>query len=291
MGKHSVPQHYLRAFAAPGDHGMIWMFDQFSGQWKHLPIKAVAQGSDYFDSVTETALTNQIETPAQSALSKLREFLPITANDRYCFVNYIGAMMMRVPRRRRKALELAPGVIAETIRQFRDEVAELTQKGIIDETTAEKALEEADKISQEHNSAIPESMLNVINSPFPRVRILAAINEMTWRVVSATTTPVRLLTSDNPVYFHEGIGLGHADAEFTLPLSPDVVLMADRSGPPRGLLYMRGNTALMKEVNRRAVAGAERFVFHHERADWVTKVFANTQARPRPNRIKWDSRR
>jgi Protein of unknown function (DUF4238) len=64
MGKHYVPQRYLRGFECSERAGWIWMYDKRRGTVKQLPIKQVAQEADFYDSADEVELNEQVEKPA-----------------------------------------------------------------------------------------------------------------------------------------------------------------------------------------------------------------------------------
>ena len=43
MGKHYVPQKYLRGFSDPKDPSAIWMYDKKAARFTHASVEKVAQ--------------------------------------------------------------------------------------------------------------------------------------------------------------------------------------------------------------------------------------------------------
>lgn len=95
----------------------------------------------------------------------------------------------------------------------------------------------------------------------------------------------RFITSDNPAFFFEGLGLGNPDSELTFPLSPGVALLADWQGAPFSVSVFIAKTSLVREGNRRVVSGAERFIYSHAPQPWLPRV-ASKQP-PYLSRIQW----
>lgn len=58
-----------------------------------------------------------------------------------------------------------------------------------------------------------------------------------------------------------------------------------QEGPRESLVTVQARPSLVKEANRRVASGAERFLFSHERGDWIATL-AN---KPHPflSRIQW----
>jgi hypothetical protein len=119
MGNHYVPWHYLRHFEAPEQPGMIWTYDKTGGAQKLLPIIAVAQAKGFYDPEDEAALNTQVEAPALASLAKLRRRELLDGDGRARLALYIATLMLRVPRRRRKTLELVPSVLKDTTDKLR----------------------------------------------------------------------------------------------------------------------------------------------------------------------------
>lgn len=70
MGKHYLPQEYLKGFADPSTPLSLWQFDKKSGDFTKEPaaIKKIAQQRNYYDDDTESLLNSQVEIPGNRVL-------------------------------------------------------------------------------------------------------------------------------------------------------------------------------------------------------------------------------
>lgn len=286
MGQHTVPQKYLKGFCIPNEPGMIWMYDKMARRFAEtpIPVKVVVQEANYFDPETEKELSESVEGPAHAVLARLRRCEPISTDDRLSFSMYVATMIMRVSGRRRKSLEMMPSVLKSTIKEIRTLIDEWAQGPNIDQKLVARRLEEVEQAREKFLHEPPAEVIDHIRSPWPNRKLAELIYEMTWRVVMSDQT-TRFLTSDNPAYFFEAYGLGKPETEVTFPLSSNLALLASWQGPREGLIIVQAKPMLVKEVNRRVASGAERFVFYHERRDWI----ATLADKPRPflSRIRW----
>ena len=107
---------------------------------------------------------------------------------------------------------------------------------------------------------------------------------MSWRIVMAPAGS-SYLTGDAPASFLESLGLKNDEAEVVFPLASHVALHMCWQGPPGGTIRLPTSAAIVKEVNRRVAVDAVRFVFYHERQEWVARL-ANNPA-PYLSRIRW----
>jgi hypothetical protein len=72
MGKHYVPQEYLRGFASSPERTHVWMFNKATSAWSHPAISKAAQKPDYYSPEAERDLHVMVERPANVALKVLR---------------------------------------------------------------------------------------------------------------------------------------------------------------------------------------------------------------------------
>lgn len=284
MGHHYVPQQYLRGFAVPESPGEIWMYDKLSRRSVQTSIKFIVQEAGYYSEKTEKQLSELVEGPAYHALNKLRRGESIGDTERTHMALYIGTMLMRVPRRRRKAFEMLPGVLEDTINKVSTQVEQWAHSEGADPQVVSRRFAELERARESLRREPPLEVVEQIRAPWPSERVLALVSAMTWRIVS-TGGVAFFLTSDNPAYFFEAYGLGNPESELTFPLSSDMALLASWQGMPLEIIFLNAKPALVKEVNRRVASGAERFVFYHAREEWVAKI-ADKQ-RPYLSRIKW----
>jgi hypothetical protein len=284
MGHHYVPQEYLRGFADPHSPGAIWMYDKLSRRFLHASIKSIVQEAGYYSKEAEKQLSELVEGPAHYALKKLRRGDSIGDTERTQMALYLGTMLMRVPRRRKKAFDMLPGVLEDTINKVSAQVVQWAHSEGADFQLVSRRFAELERARESLRREPPLEVVEQIRAPWASERILALVSAMTWRIVS-TGGVAFFITSDNPAYFFEAYGLGNPESELTFPLASDMALLASWQGAPRETIFLNAKPALVKEVNRRVASGAERFVFYHAREEWVAKI-ADKQ-RPYLSRIQW----
>ena len=281
MGQHYVQQHYLRCFGTPENPDNIWMYDKISKKFKQLPIKKAAQSSGFYSEEDERALSEMIESPAQDPLEQLRNGQQIESQGRLAVAIYLESMIKRVPHRRKKMLEKAPQVKNKLLARIRKSAESLALKYNL---TPAELLPRIEQWEQKFDSKPLSMKDDLIRRQWFSLDLIGCILSMTWRVIKAAESHL-FLTSDNPVFFDEGYGLKEPHGEFSFPLSTDVALHGSWQGSREGLLFVQAKPALVKEINRRVVFVAERFVFYHQNASWVSVVAA--KQRPRLTQIQW----
>ena len=283
MGHHYIPQHYLRGFEVSGQPGMIWMYNKTAKTSKCLPIKSVAQESDYYEEADEKALADQIERPALRSLAALRRRQRLDSDDRRRLAIYIASLIVRVPRRRAEADAIYPDTLQETATRHREQWKQWADSSDADSAVAALGLAEIERIERKFAAERPTEVGKLIRSPWPSPRYAELLYTMTWRVVVSSSE--KFITSDNPTHFFEDYGIGRPESEVYFPLAPDVGLHMSRHGAPGELSFPPGRSAIVKELNARVATGAVRFVFSAGPARWLGKVCEKRNRSP--NRIQW----
>jgi hypothetical protein len=258
------------------------MLDKQSREWSRPTISKVAQERDYYPADIERELNRQVEAPGHVALKLLRGAQPLQSSQWVDLLGYIAVMLMRVPRKRRKGWEAVPQVLESTMSRVRAEIADLRRPDNDDRVNA--TLVFLDRLEAKYAVTPPEEVQRQISSPWPSDRIARAVGTMAWRLVSIPLGHY-LITSDNPAYFFESLGLGRDESELTFPISPSLALMGSRQGDPQTVVKVTAKPVLVKEINSRIASGAERFVFTHRRAEWIEKIALRKN--PSLNRIQW----
>ncbi len=118
MGRHFVPQAYLRAFQDHSKPGYIWTLPRGESEPRLLPIKKVAQSRGFYDSVTEKELAYLVELPANPVLEKLRNRQSLEPADRFALSLYMETMLERVPKNRERAERLLQPSLAPQSSRF-----------------------------------------------------------------------------------------------------------------------------------------------------------------------------
>ena len=274
MGQHYIQQHYLRCFGIPGDSDYIWMYDKSSKGFKRLPVKSVAQSRGFYREEDERALSETVEQPAQVPLEELRNGRQVDGRARRAIATYIESMIKRVPHHRKKRIDMAPKVKKELLEGIRENPALVAQEINLTQT---KVPDGIDQWEQRFDSRPLSMKDDLIRDQRSSSDVIDCIASMTWKVIKAHDAN-RFLTSDNPVFFDEGYGLKEPDGEFSFPLSSDVALHGSWKRH-----IVQKESGVVKEINRRTAFKAERFVFYHQKARWVSVVAEKLQ--PSLNRI------
>ena len=282
MPPHILPQHYLQQFASPSNSKDVWRYDIHSREFKLLPIKNVAMSNDFYSAEDERWLSEEIEGPAQYGLQRLRDRQPLDFESRCKIAAYLDSMIKRVPRTRRKLLGTDPRLKPRALEMIRTELEGWASS--CDMTPEELSLHLDDWESGKGDT--PLTLKNdIVRHQWASSRIIHAVFLMAWTMI-ASHGPDRFVTGDNAVFIHDGYGLGNPESEFSVPLSTDVALHGSWPHSNRSnLTYVTASPALVKEINRRTVFLAERFVYCHREEPWIPRLAAESPRRF--NRIPW----
>jgi hypothetical protein len=282
MGKHYVPQEYLRGFATDSDLTHVWLFDKKTHRWSHAAITKVAQEADYYTPEDEFRLATEVEKPGHRALDKLRKREELSADERDDVVYYAAAFLTRVPRRRRKGRELFPQILQSNMSETRAELSRLTTDKNAGRVSA--VLHQLERIERDYERKIPNAILSQLAEPWPTEAMVAAIQKMTWRLVDVPSGSF-LFATDNPATFFDSYGVGSELSELTMPLSSNRALLGSYQGTPSGTVNVTAKSTVVKEINRRMASSAERFLFSPRRASWIETLA--TRKNPFLSRILW----
>lgn len=261
VGSHFVQQALLRWFQDPARPGFVWTYVR--GQEPHLAnIAKVAQSPGFYDPEVETALNQHVEAPTTPLLDVLRRGEDLNAEGRYRVAVYVATTIKRVPRSRQRGKPLIPKVLEDVVEGLRAELPDLAAG---DTARLEKYRIDLDAAHEKYRAAAPPDVLDQLRDPRPTREMVEAIRSMSWRLLVATP-PEMFLTSDNPVFYFEGRGLGNADSEFSLPLSPMHSLHGCRQPVPGGGLEVRpAERKLVYELNRRMANNATKLLFANKK--------------------------
>jgi hypothetical protein len=286
MGDHYAPRKYLLGFCDPKEPGRIWVYDRVAKRRFRTTVGNVAHENNYYDPEDEKALNEWVEMPANPIIGRLREGGGIAGEDREKLAVYIATFICRVPYRRTLAKAVAPEAIQETIRETREQILTQGEQLGLSSDLIERKLAEVDSFAEKYKSDYPPEVWEQIRNPWPTEKIVQAVYRMTWRVL-ASEGPSYFLSSDNPVFFFNGIGLGNSDSEFSFPLSSRLLLL--------GNLWRGRQTSPMvidqhyvKEFNRRTASKSTRFLFYHEWQDWIAALGDKQEQHHRLNRLVWN---
>ena len=274
----------LRNFQIPAKAGFIWLFDKRDGRPRVASIEKVAQSRHFYDPAIEIQLNTDVELPGTAVIERLCNAAPISESEREVLTVYIGTMMMRVPERRLRAHALIPKILAESRQRVREELIAAAQQTNANPALLSRRLAENDRMVANLAVDPPAEVIEQIRAPWPTIRILQAVYEMDWRILTAPG-PSLYATSDNPAFFFTSFGIGRAESELTFPLSTKCVLHGCHERDGGGVKFLQATEQLVREVNRRMVSGATRLVFYHENAEWLERM--SRKGELRLNRVVW----
>lgn len=250
MGKHYIPQFLLSGFT---EEGRLFVFDKVRAQWFASQPKSIANEGDLWPDETENFVTENIENPAQHAIEQLRGRHQLTAPDRHALARYIAFLWKRVPANREQFLNALPEV-GERIRRDLNQTLKVEQRVI--------ANKHIDKLIAERPAALWQAS---IQAGFRR-DVPGAIVGMQWQVIHADEPS--FFASDNPVFFFRTDGIGRSTSELTLPFSSRAALVGRYALGDRPL-HVSAQSSQVKEINRRTVSKATRFVFAQTKQPWM----------------------
>lgn len=272
MRTHYVPLHYLRGFAEQGEREIIWVFDKTTGHSFATQPQNVAAEHDYYPEEVEQFLANLVEEPSNRMLCRIREDLLFSVEDKNEFARYILAMIRRVPRHRERLYqEVLPDALENTLSDWRATIQSFMDDGQLDGVTYSRRMSEIDRIEEEWKQDLPEDLMPENQPPQISREVVDFLASMHWTFVIAEGSSM-FLTSDNPVFYTEGIGMGKPESELMFPLSTRVALWVKRLPISEDCAFRHARQFLVREANKRTVRNATRFVMYHEDAEWVRKL-------------------
>lgn len=285
MGFHYVPQKYLSRFADPASPETIWLYDKQGGAPRAIGIPAVAQSRDFYSSNDEAKLADIVEGPADPVISKLLRHEALAGRERVQLSFYIATMFRRVPYRRRKVYEtIVPAVIDRLFAEMRADMVRAAEAQSLDPLLLTYQAAQLAAQEERVRRKPPIQIQEAVRSPWPTAKMVVAVYELAWRILS-TAGPPSYITTDNPAFYFEGFGIGTENAEITFPLSTTHCLHGSRQGPKAGLVFLDAWPEFVDEANRRLASAADRFAFYHANVEWLQPLLQ--QAEHKLNRIQW----
>lgn len=251
---------------------MMFVYQKGTKEFFHTHVKNIGNVKGLYTDELEAVLANDIEKSANPILQKLRNFQPISEDEKLEFSRYIFSMWLRVPKNLNWTIERSPEVMAKTFSNVERQLQELAEKHPNKVDLIEQRIKQLRDIQiNKTKELVTEEFVKEMwmkNIPVgidrPPVQILA---NMEWRYLAYDSEQF-FLTSDNPLYYPESIGIGNEKSEVTFPLSKNLVLWAKwHMNIPPG--FHKARTQFVKEVNRRTVSNALNYVFSSNAADCI----------------------
>lgn len=276
---HYIPEGYLKGWVVAPEEKLVALSKRdgrLSSRWTHpggagyqidlYTMPTLGADSDRIES----QLLGFIDRRAAEVLHAARTGASsvISKADRTALVSFVTSLLVRSPE---SISSLRTGV-SRWWHAERPEMQEIYQATIWRPgmpASVNDALAMIDECGDEDRffaSILPELLAHQ--------KIKDFLCTMYWRVIHLPRLAPPLLTSDQPLIMTNG--LNHPDGHLTVPISPDAVLMAARTGVRMDKILGSTNLALIaKRSNLLVVQRARRFVFAHNEASrpFVEKHF------------------
>ncbi len=123
----------------------------------------------------------------------------------------------------------------------------------------------------QYNDAItPEDIWERIILDEKNTSVPQVLNNMTWQFLVFDKWPI-FLTSDNPVFFFEWLGIGKEHSEVSFPITDNIVLWATGRTDLKEE-YVQTTESIAKEINRRTISFAQNYIYFSSCEKWITKL-------------------
>jgi hypothetical protein len=277
MGDHYLPRYYLKGFLEDSRREKICRYEKGKTQVITASLTKVAQENDLYSPELETYLNTEIEVPSKEILDKIRAFRKISPTEKLKFSEYIVVMMARIPEMRIKVGAWFEKIKEPAFDNFETDLIRMLTLHPDKKEIIERRLKELREI-REKGRIKPEGVWHGVIAPERFPKILWAIQNMTWRFLVSKDSG--FLTGDNPIFYPKDIGLKDIRAELSFPISKDVALLA--TWPvDKDCQFRSAKESAVKEINRRTVSFALRYVFYHRYEQWIINLVNKGKTRIR----------
>jgi hypothetical protein len=289
---HYIPRFYLREFKDPEKGNTVWVFDKDEENVFEATPANIACEKHYHtfmleggekDTETVEHLYGIIETDSSAIIRKIHEGQALDNDDIGKFCTFASSMMIRVPNHRENMEKaIADVMLKSQIALARNKEAfENSYNQFMKDTGSDSDLS-AEEIRQfvlkgEYTvKTIPQVSLYFSIKNIEH--IAEVFYKLNWAFVKNNDAH-KFLTCDNPLFYFDpthdhnsfyGVGLLNKNIEVTLPLSQDICAYGSWNNQGQYNI-VNGTSHLIKNINRRTVLAAKRFVFSSRYSDTLFK--------------------
>ena len=288
---HYIPRFYLDGFVDPHNKPYIWVYEKGNPKIVKATTKNIAVQKDYYsfttpegnrDSETFENLLAEIEGRVSRIFRKIRNQENLNHEERWFFSLFLAFSMARVPNFRENLEEM----LGETMKKINMILASDPRNfEAMIESFQRKTGKEIGMPVEELRKFMLEGEYNFRATPQFSLGMAAIMArnstpiffEMKWTFLEATGD-YKFVTSDNPLSYFDpmhdpksffGVGLLNENVEVTFPISKDLMFLGMRKN-------FEGDKRLsnksVKEMNRRTVISALRFVFASQYSDGLNRL-------------------
>lgn len=269
MGKHYVPQFYLKGFSETENSPYIWTYDKNSRRSFRTNIRNIAQETNFYSDDTEAFLANKIETPTKEVIEKIKNHLPISIDDKEILAKFMSVLVKRVPASLKRARQMYPELSEQVYDELEKEIEQLKVSNPDKQEIIEQRQEEIRQI-RENDPNDPKDIWEMILRPEMTPAMSHALTNMTWVFWYHHKKSV-FLTSDNPVFYFTWMGIGKRNSEVSFPITSKITLWATWRTDLKEK-YHRVKERTIHEINRRTVSVASRHVFFSNNEQWIINL-------------------
>ncbi|MDH5680561.1 MAG: DUF4238 domain-containing protein [Spirochaetota bacterium] len=276
MGDHYIPRHYLNGFV--GSDNCLSVYDKRSGNCFRTQTSRVAHENGFYTPDKERYLATEIEGPTVQIINKIKEQQPLTKQDKNLFTKYLVTMWKRVPHTKNQLIIKAPSICQELENEIIPLLEEEIKKSPENISFLEKREKEIKQILQEFSVNPPKEAWEYNINPNTAPNILKIIEHfMTWAfLICVEGNNQFFITSDNPVFIFESLGLNKDHSEISFPISKNITLWLtwNRDIQDCNYYYISGQT--VKEINNRTISRATRFVYATKEESTILRNLNNS---------------
>jgi len=270
MGKHYIPRFYLKGFATSDNENKIITYQCKPEKQYKTNIINIAQENNFYSDEKEQYLAEDIEGPANSILSKIRNKEKLTADEKYIFTNYLVVFLKRVPSYFDQLKSKYPDAAKSTIDKVKSHYKDLIIQGEISETSWGKINCEIEKIANSYfndDEKARDIWLDYL-SPDTSPHIQYEIYKKKW-VFLTSKNNYCYITCDNPFFFFTESGL--RKSQISIPISKEIALLAINSNNEYPDFAVP-RTQIIKDINKRSISNARNYVYSPKEEDWIFKM-------------------
>jgi len=288
---HYISRFYLEGFIDPNNKPYIWVYEKGNPNIIKATAGNIAVQKHYYafttpegekDSETFENLFAEIEGKVAPILKKIKDHEILNDQERFLFAIFLAFTMTRVPSYREN-IERATGELIKKINMI-----------LASHPTGFKSMikkferDTGSKIGmpiEDFQKFVLDGEYDVkVNSQFSLGMVTPSAKEfapifyrMNWAFLEATHD-YKFVGSDNPLFFidptHDprsfyGVGLLNKNVEVSFPISKDLMFLGTWQKLEG---YKHCDNRLVKEMNRRTVISALRFVFSSQYSDGLHRL-------------------
>ncbi len=272
MGDHFVPKYYLKGFC-PDFGKSIWVFDKKENVSYQTQVKSTANQTNFYANYLEKHLTEEIEIPANVVLSRIWDKQLLSHSEKLVFSQYIYKLIKRVPKGKGKIESLIPDVALSLNKELHQEIDSLVKEYPSYSEIALQRKAEIDSILQNRLNGTKTNEIwhqTILADSSNFINLLSSMKWIFWVQNNGT-----FLTSDNPVFFFESLGIANQNSELSFPITSNITLWTTwREDAVEG--YKTPNPATIKEFNRRTASNCSRFIFSQNNEKWIQSFISKS---------------